>query len=421
MSLPTNKHPAALMIFFLLCAVALLPLRAELGAQLKESDCAECHAGSTGGSDSPQVDFGQAKGSAHRSLSCIECHTNITALPHQAPLKEVDCLGCHGSSVDVQGRKVGKYRDSVHGRAVGEKLGEDAAGCVDCHGKHDIRGHEDPRSLVYRANIPLTCARCHENNQVVLRHDIHSEKPYQEYEQSIHGKALLKDGLLQVAAICTDCHGVHDIQSADATHPMAAQPATCGACHITILDTYSASIHGRLHLEQQNPDSPGCVDCHGEHGIQSPEIEDAPTSRPNIPRTCAGCHADAVRMAKYDISTDKLDTYKQSFHGVAQGLGDQNAANCASCHGYHDVLPVSDTRSRVHPANLIKTCGSCHPKATANFVSGKIHIDPTQKSAGAIYYLRQAFLWLVYATLAFLVFWVGIDLSRKWKIRKNGN
>lgn len=421
MSLSTNKNPAVFLIWFLIAAGALLPVNGKLHAELNERSCAECHFPTATGREGPKVDFVLVQGSAHRNLSCIECHSDITGLPHEPGLKKVDCLACHGSRVDVQGGTVEKYRDSVHGRAHREELGEDAASCVDCHGRHDIRSHRDPQSLVYRANIPLTCARCHENNQVVLRHDIRFEKPYQEYEQSIHGKGLLKDGLLQVAAICTDCHGVHDIQGADQARPMAAQPETCGRCHITIYDTYSSSIHGRLHIEEHNPDSPGCVDCHGEHGIQSPETKAAPTSQANIPRTCASCHADEVRMAKYDISTDKLDTYKHSFHGVAQGLGDQNAANCASCHGYHDVFPVSDPRSRVHPANLIKTCSNCHPEATTNFVSGKIHIDPAQKSAGAIYYLREILVWLVYATLAFLVFWIAIDLSRKWRIHRDGN
>ncbi|OGF99701.1 MAG: hypothetical protein A2Z86_06960 [Candidatus Glassbacteria bacterium GWA2_58_10] len=123
-------------------------------------------------------------------------------------------------------------------------------------------------------------------------------------------------------------------------------------------------------------------------------------------------------MAKYDIESDRLSTYKQSFHGVAQGLGSENAANCASCHGYHDVYAPSDPRSMVNPQNMLETCGKCHPKATANFLAGKIHVNPEQKSAGAIYYLRKSLVWLVYATVAFLVFWVGIDLSRRWRKRE---
>jgi nitrate/TMAO reductase-like tetraheme cytochrome c subunit len=401
-----------------LFTVLLLPV--SLAAQaLDDPACMRCHTPGETHSGAPGVDSALAAESAHGALACTDCHADITALPHPSQLKKVDCMVCHGEQLDVSGGAVSKYSDSVHGRAQGGAMGDDAASCVDCHGKHDIRGHDDPASLVYRANIPRTCARCHDNNQVVVKHDIRFEKPYQEYEQSIHGKALLRDGLLEVAAICTDCHGVHGIQAHADARPMASLPETCGKCHVSILDTYHESIHGKLHIDENNLDAPGCVDCHGEHGIMSPESAGAPTSQANIPKTCASCHADAVKMASYNLDSDKLSTYKQSFHGVAQGLGDQNAANCASCHGYHDVYPQSDPRSRVNPANMLKTCSECHPKATANFVNGKIHIDPTSKSSGGLYYLRTSLVWLVYITLALLVLWVGLDLARRW--RKPGN
>ncbi|MBN2288758.1 MAG: cytochrome c3 family protein [Candidatus Glassbacteria bacterium] len=391
-----------------------------LGAQAAAADekCLECHAGAGAQGGRPLADYEQAGISAHQGLGCVDCHTGAAELPHADSLGEVDCLACHASETDVRGDTIRRYSDSAHGRARARGIDKDAATCVDCHGKHDIRGVEDPRSMVSRRNIPLTCARCHENNQVVLRHDIQAEHPYLEYEQSVHGKALFKDGLLQFAAVCTDCHGVHDIQAPGDTLPMAGRPATCGKCHITVMETYRGSIHGRLRLEQGDHDSPGCVDCHGEHGIMAPESGAAPTSRANIPNTCSSCHADAGTMARYDISTDRLETYKTSFHGVAQGLGELNAANCASCHGYHEILPASDPRSKVNPANMIKTCGECHPNASSNFVSGKIHVDPRQRSAGVVYYLRNAFIWFTLAVLVILAVWTAIDFSRKLRNRK---
>jgi hypothetical protein len=33
--------------------------------------------------------------------------------------------------------------------------------CVDCHGVHDIRMHDDPESHVMRENLLGTCQRCH--------------------------------------------------------------------------------------------------------------------------------------------------------------------------------------------------------------------------------------------------------------------
>jgi cytochrome c3-like protein/doubled CXXCH motif protein len=415
---PSNNRTPLLLALALIGSLAASPVA--VAATPDNSSCRQCHLPGSHDQQAPKLDFKLAAGSAHGGLSCTECHSSSADLPHRESLPKVDCLACHGDQLDVAGTSVHKYGDSAHGRARDEAGGEDAASCVDCHGKHDIRGHDDPASLVYRGNIPRTCARCHEDNQVVLRHDIRFEQPYHEYEQSIHGKALLKDGLLKVAAICTDCHGVHAIQSHLALRPMASQPETCGSCHITVYNTYHQSIHGRLHIDENNMDSPGCTDCHGEHGILSPERSGAPTSQTNIPKTCSSCHADAVKMGNYDVDTDKLATYKQSFHGVAQGLGDQNAANCASCHGYHTVYPANDPRSKVHPDNMLKTCSECHPKATENFVNGRIHVDPTSSSSGALYYLRTSLVWLVYITLGALVLWVALDINRRLRKPRNG-
>ena len=228
MSLSSCKIQVAAAVVIALLLPVLPVAEAAPGAAPDDNQCRGCHGPKADQEQALKVDFAQAAESAHGQLSCGECHTDIREIPHPQKLGPVDCLSCHGETVDLSGHKVGLYWDSVHGRATTQAGTEDAATCVDCHGKHSIRGHADPQSLVYRANIPLTCARCHENNQVVVRHDIRMEKPYQEYEQSIHGKALLKDGLLQVAAICTDCHGVHDIQSHAAARPMASLPQTCG-------------------------------------------------------------------------------------------------------------------------------------------------------------------------------------------------
>jgi len=395
----------------------LLALWLAFGAQpaaaqegLTDTACLHCH----DRQDSLWVDTLALSQSAHTDLACTGCHVDVTVLPHPAKPGPVNCLDCHENSTDVQGKPVGRWHDSVHGRAVAASPDSSgAATCTDCHGRHDIRGQDDPLSMVNRRNIPLTCARCHEDNRVVLKHDIHAEAPYHEYESSVHGKALYKDGLLQVAAVCTDCHGVHTIQAAGDSLPMAAQPATCGKCHTAVYDTYRSSIHGQLHLEKHDPNAPGCIDCHGEHGIQAPTNAESPISRANIPKTCASCHADQTRMAQYDISTDRMETYKQSFHGTATGLGDQNAANCASCHGWHDVYPAADPRSSVNPQNMLKTCGKCHPKATANFIVGKIHVDVRAKSAGTVYYLRQVLIWLAWAVGAFVAVWMVLDIILK--------
>ena len=52
------------------------------------------------------------------------------------------------------------YEQSVHGKAVAGGS-EKAAVCTDCHGEHDILGAGDPKSPVFKFNVPATCGKCH--------------------------------------------------------------------------------------------------------------------------------------------------------------------------------------------------------------------------------------------------------------------
>ena len=52
-------------------------------------------------------------------------------------------------------------------------------------------------------------------------------------------------------------------------------------------------------------------------------------------------------------------------------------ANCASCHGVHNILPSTDPASSIYPDNLQHTCGKpgCHPQAVSLFAKGAIHTE----------------------------------------------
>jgi hypothetical protein len=64
-----------------------------------------------------------------------------------------------------------------------------------------------------------------------------------------------------------------------------------------------------------------------------------------------------------------------SYHGKVTQLGDESAAVCSSCHGAHDILPLSDPNSRVAPQNRAKTCGQCHHNTNQNFVKYVAHMN----------------------------------------------
>jgi hypothetical protein len=370
--------------------------------------CLECHADEeTARKNLIFVDPKVFSASVHGHLNCIDCHKDAKEAdnnPHPRDLAEVNCTGCH-----YKGNPTGapnftpmqEYKTSVHGRASarGDK---DVATCSACHGKHNIRAASDPESTINRMNIPRTCAVCHDNMQMVLKHNIHAEQPYREYEQSVHGKALFKDGMVSMAAVCTDCHGVHDIQANGEADLKPHQPATCGKCHQKEYNAYSRSIHGEA-FKKGIVDVPVCSDCHGEHKIAAPWNPESTVSAFNVTYTCAGCHDDITKMSKYNILTNKVSTFKQSDHGMGKELGIVSVATCVSCHGYHDILPQSDPESSINPANYKKTCGqqNCHPNPSSEILTAKVHVDGANQSFESLRRIRTMALWFLGAVAGF--------------------
>ena len=399
-----------------------------LGGQEKalpqNAKCLACHGSEAVIGEKLRVSEKNFLASAHAALGCTDCHAIKPGeaegeVPHKKILPDVNCTAvCHRESARAGEEPTPlSYPDSVHGRAYLERGIKEVAKCWDCHGKHNIRPASDPGSSVHRKNIPLTCSACHEDMQVVVKYNIHSETPYHEYVQSVHGKALFEKGLVRFAAICTDCHGAHNIKGVGEPHLMAKQPQTCGRCHELIFDEYKQSIHGRQALAG-NIDAPLCVDCHGEHGIASPKEEGSPASAKKVIDTCSTCHARPEIMQKYGIPEDRIATFIDSLHGIAVGFGYKAAANCTSCHGVHDIRPAADPLSKVNPANLRQTCGqiNCHPNMPEKIATAKIHIGAAQKNPAALFYIQRALLILVIVLLLITVLWFIPGFIRKTKL-----
>jgi predicted CXXCH cytochrome family protein len=81
----------------------------------------------------------------------------------------------------------------------------------------------------------------------------------------------------------------------------------------------------------------------------------------NIPRTCAGCHADPEYMAEYDIPTDQYQKYARSVHGVALlEEHDTGSPACNDCHGNHGAVPPGAT-------SVANVCSLCHARTSELF------------------------------------------------------
>ena len=181
-----------------------------------------------------------------------------------------------------------------------------------------------------------------------------------------------------------------------------------------MFDEYSKSVHGEA-VARGNPDAPGCTDCHGEHSIL-PAFEALSRVYPNniAKTTCPQCHANERIISKYNLPVGRVESFKNTYHGMASALGDVRVANCASCHGIHNILPSRDPLSRVNPANLAKTCGECHPSANDNFTQGSVHGYDRDDLPGTILKIvKGSYAFLIIAVIGGFLLHNGIDYFRK--------
>jgi hypothetical protein len=175
-------------------------------------------------------------------------------------------------------------------------------------------------------------------------------------------------------------------------------------------------VHGAA-LKTGVRDAPDCTNCHGEHLILDPKNPASALNAANISaQTCARCHADPRLALRYGLPADRVPSYADSYHGLALREGLLTAANCASCHGVHDILRSNDPRSTVNAANLAKTCGQCHSGVNDKFAIGPVHVrTATGPAHPVVQWIRQIYWVLIPLTLGFMVFHNLLDLVAKTK------
>jgi cytochrome b subunit of formate dehydrogenase len=177
-----------------------------------------------------------------------------------------------------------------------------------------------------------------------------------------------------MAPDCTTCHGTaHEVVTTNTVEFRSAVPDTCGACHSEVADEYRQSVHGQA-IARGVVDAPVCTDCHGGHSILAPTNVASTVYPTHVRETCASCHANVRLTQRFGLPGDRIISFDASFHGLAAKAGNQTVANCASCHGVHNIFPSADPRSTIHPRNLAVTCGKCHLGAGKRFALGRVHL-----------------------------------------------
>ena len=369
-------------------------------------ECFACHGDSgltterNGKSVSLYVNPDKFKAAIHGSMfACVDCHTDVKTSMHESTPAKVSCSTCHA---DEQAA----YDRSFHAMAIAAGDGK-AATCVDCHGSpHELLPASDPNSRVNHVNIPKTCGTCH-GEKFVMASSGHSTQPFLSYEESVHGRAVASGS--EKAAVCTDCHGTHEILAANDAKSSIFKfnvPKTCAKCHSAVQQEFMQSIHGQA-VSRGNSLAPVCTDCHGIHSIKSHLDPNSSVAANNLAQiTCARCHEGVRLSQEFGVEGRRSTTYLASYHGLASKLGSQIVANCASCHGVHNILPSSDPHSTINRANLVHTCGQCHPGVTEKFALGKVHVDaPLSADIGsvAVRWIRRFYLSMIFAVIGGMV------------------
>ena len=337
-------------------------------------------------------------------LACL-LPINTVQAENLAQETEAYCLSCH-SNPDLtltlpSGEVLPLYIDSAKLQgSIHSPLGIE---CEACH--TDIKTYPHPE-INYQSKRELArsyyqaCEKCH-------------SAQYNKTLDSMHAQVATGGNL--EAPVCTDCHGSHYVTAPD--EPRSTVSQTCGHCHMEVYDAYKLSIHGDALINDDNRDVPVCTDCHGVHNIQDPRTAQFRVAEPEL---CAGCHANAELMDKYGLSSDVYNLYKTSWHGVDVSVYEakwptiwHETAVCSDCHGIHNILPADNPASTVNPNNLLATCQKCHPEVSSNWTGAWTgHYEISLERNPFVYYVDQFYSTLVPAVLWITAIYVLLQIIR---------
>lgn len=260
----------------------------------------------------------------------------------------IECFDCHidkDLTYERKGKEVSLY--------VSEKAFNASAHsnkkCVSCHTNFDS---EDIPHKAGNNIYQVNCGNCHDKITEQTKNDIHHR--------------LIGSG----APGCLDCHSYHNVKRISEIENTSEY--FCADCHDN--SKTASGFHDKIYVDNET-----CNDCHDE--VENISMELTKSVHENI--SCADCHtyaaanledheSDPVMAKSASCATCHQDVsieHKNSIHGLKLAEGIEDAANCNSCHGSHNILNSDNKNSPVHPQNLSKTCGNCHddPDFAAKF------------------------------------------------------
>jgi predicted CXXCH cytochrome family protein len=295
------------------------------------------------------------------------------ASPLSAQTKN-SCLDCHSNLPKPLGVSVETYSQNIHGQK--------GLTCAACHGGD--ASSDDPEKAMSRAAgwkgkiehnlIPELCASCHSDADWMKKYNPGLRvDQFQQYKTSVHGQKWGR-GDTKVA-VCTDCHGVHDLRAPSdprsTVHPTNIA-TTCSHCHANAdymkpygiktdqFANYQQSVHHEAMMVRDDLSAPTCTTCHGNHGATPPGVA-------SVTNVCSSCHVFQAQLFKTSPHNDAF---------AVAGL-----PGCVTCHSSHKISHPTDDMIGTGPKAV---CIRCHTEGDGGFVQARAMQDQLEKLQSAI-------------------------------------
>jgi predicted CXXCH cytochrome family protein len=310
----------------------------------------------------PPVRKLRAPGMTHTFLVGLASVFFLFALPRAQAQTANTCLDCHSALDAPLNVNADAFSASIHAQK--------GVTCAACHGGDPTSADNamSPKAgfkgKIARQRIPELCGKCHSDAAYMRQYNpsLRTDQLAQ-YHTSVHGKKLVAgDGKV---AVCTDCHGIHDIRPASdirsSVNPLNVA-TTCSHCHAdagymkpygiqtTQFSDYSKSVHHEAMAVRGDLSAPTCTTCHGNHGAAPPGVA-------SVKNVCSTCHV-------FQSQLFEGSPHKTAFE--AAGL-----PGCVTCHSNHGIEHPSDAMISTGEKSV---CTTCHTDG-----------DPGLKTAGEIH------------------------------------
>jgi predicted CXXCH cytochrome family protein len=332
--------------------VALLSLALVLlfsfgaGSAVKSEECLECHDG--------------YKDYEHNGVTCTDCHSTITSLPHAEKLPKPACAACHEKTVALYGRAIHKEKglDCVECHNV-HYLQKERRYCVSCHG--NVTHGSLPSSRKHLK--ALVCIACHgkaDKTEIRVRLEVKGKKGIGDLFVDREGSSFidsaqwdaLEDLLRKAFKGRYAVEKVFQVQGDP--HTVTGKPVECDLCHsaggyfadaqLSVSDgkTFEVRCDPRIFI----PGLPSRADfgktAHGKAGVR-----------------CVDCHVSQKRIAEgwsegstvcIKCHREEAEVYSSSRHG------ETGATHCVDCHNPHKIRSYRELSAR----ERIAVCSRCH-------------------------------------------------------------